>query len=115
MPTTTPIAQQIATLAHLPTGWFDGKGTAYHPQFLQDTSEFLQATLPPDPDEATSPGVQPGVERSSRNGLLLLDVLTQDFDWRSTTRRGEVGRGPQNAPALQPRMEVPEFLAQQAR
>ena len=68
-----------------------------------------------DPDEATSPGVQPGVERSSRNGLLLFDVLTQDFDWRSTTRRGEVGRGPQNAPALQPRMEVPEFLAQQAR
>ena len=67
------------------------------------------------PDEATSPGVQPGVERSSRNGLLLFDVLTQDFDWRSTTRRGEVGRGPQNAPALQPRMEVPEFLAQQAR
>ena len=70
---------------------------------------------PSDPDEATSPGVQPGVERSSRNGLLLFDVLTQDFDWRSTTRRGEVGRGPQNAPALQPRMEVPEFLAQQAR
>ena len=68
-----------------------------------------------DPNGATSPGVQPGVERSSRNGLLLFDVLTQDFDWRSTTRRGEVGRGPQNAPALQPRMEVPEFLAQQAR
>ena len=32
-----------------------------------------------DPDEATSPGVQPGVERSSRNGLLLRDVLVQDF------------------------------------
>lgn len=25
-----------------------------------------------DPDEATSPGVQPGVERSSRNGLFNL-------------------------------------------
>lgn len=68
-----------------------------------------------DPDEATSPGVQPGVERSSRNGLLLLDVLAQDFDWCATTRRGEVGRRPQDAPALQPRMEVSEFLAQQAR
>jgi hypothetical protein len=67
------------------------------------------------PDEATSPGVQPGVERSSRNGLLLLDVLAQDFDWCATTRRGEVGRRPQDAPALQPRMEVSEFLAQQAR
>ena len=84
---------------------------------LQQTSTASYESVHPgyDPDEATSPGVQPGVERSSRNGLLLFDVLTQDFDWRSTTRRGEVGRRPQDAPALQPRMEVSEFLAQQAR
>ena len=35
-----------------------------------------------DPDEATSPGVQPGVERSSRNGLPMNVYGNTVFGWK---------------------------------
>ncbi|WP_293998507.1 hypothetical protein [Sphaerotilus sp.] len=64
------------TLQALVRGVTNGKEGAQPLYFLrrlwlQRSGSDLQLTLleTNDPDEATSPGVQPGVERSSRNGL----------------------------------------------
>ena len=67
-----------------------------------------------------SPGVQSGVESADAAGvlvgcLLFFDVLPQDVNRRTATARSKIRRRPQYAPTLQPRMEVPELLAQQPR
>ncbi len=68
---------------------------------------------------AGSLGVQPEVKSADAIGvlvgcLLFFDVLPQDINRRTTAARSKIRRRPQHAPTLQPRMEIPELLAQKS-